>query len=108
MNVELLLKIKEQILKEPENFVMSVYHCGTAHCIGGWAQVMTGPRVDSMVTTDALNALDISLAQGDKLFYVAGWPTKFRLAYVNDVTREGRVKAAVDRIDHFIATNGEE
>lgn len=45
MNVELLLKVKDQILKEPRQFVMESWfrlsirdipNCGTAACIGGW------------------------------------------------------------------------
>lgn len=112
MNVELLRKVQEQILAEPKKFDMGDFdgetQCGTTHCIGGWAAKLEGLEISS---EGGREALDIDKDQAERLFYVTeddegpGWPLQFR----------GEKDAwlptpqqAVDRISHFIATEGRE
>jgi hypothetical protein len=132
MKVELLQLVKEQILKEPEQFDMMMWfqtapslrrpvpNCGTAACIGGWAMAISqgiSPReADNMRVfkqSDASRVLGLSLAEGTRLFHVMAWPIDFKSAFIQeeDNTLEGlqaRARIAAARIDHFIATNGRE
>lgn len=32
--------VKAKIIENPENLQMSKWHCGTAHCIGGWLETL--------------------------------------------------------------------
>lgn len=120
MNIELLLKVKEQILKEPKQFIMDrwfcnspdgnyeIPNCGTAACIGGWGWAISkglNPREARKYydENDFPKLFDISIYQASRLFYLARWPLKFReKGYSTNST------LAAARIDHFIATNGEE
>lgn len=49
MNVELLEKIREQIIAHPEQHDQQLWgfkaDCGTTHCIAGWAAVLTGQEI---------------------------------------------------------------
>ena len=120
MNVRLLRRIKKQILAEPNTFRMDVWSCGTAHCIGGWAAVLTGwtPRIEhggiahsatkgstcwdiGAITNDSL---DIDTIQRVRLTSESRWPDPFR----GGRTRKIRAELAAARIEHFIKTKGEE
>ncbi|MEB8381463.1 hypothetical protein NYW84_10485 [Acinetobacter junii] len=52
--IELLDQIREKILENPEHFNMSSWHshCGTSHCIAGWAQVLTTQEINSSTAED--------------------------------------------------------
>ncbi|WP_334069806.1 hypothetical protein [Acinetobacter colistiniresistens] len=52
--IALLDQIREKILANPEHFNMSSWHshCGTSHCIAGWAQVLTTQETDSAKAED--------------------------------------------------------
>lgn len=70
MNVKLLKKIKQTILRRPKQFYMNMWfetdereysHCGTAACIAGWAYTIGGdhkksktfsPKVAMLTLTD--------------------------------------------------------
>lgn len=41
VNIELLKKVMNQIIQEPETWDQSEWHseCGTAHCFAGWCEV---------------------------------------------------------------------
>lgn len=126
MNKELLLKIKEQILKEPTRFYMGDwnYNCGTAHCIGGWASVLSGRTPLSAIesfrggTSEqqiAAELLRLDYTTASALFHVSSWPPTFKNAYYviedkDDRTNRNQALAevAAQRIDHFIATEGRE
>lgn len=132
MNIQLLLQVKEQILKEPLQFRMEnwfsdvspffIPNCGTTACIGGWAVAILKqitPReaaLENGVTDFSRNAaaryaLLLTEAQAERLFYRTSWPDRFRDDYLwarhnQDMTKAAQV--AAERIDHFIATNGNE
>ena len=130
MNVELLLKIKGQILKEPKQFQMGQWfakslddktndipNCGTAACIGGWAMTidrgMNPKETDECFEVDfatkARNLLGLRYSQGLNLFILNNWPENFRNTYLEAVKASNLIEAAriaAKRIDHFIDTNG--
>lgn len=120
MNKELLLKVKEQILKEPKQFNMDnwftrapgVPNCGTACCIAGWALTLNmavSPNVARLSTADLLSSeiecaaaelLDTSDAH--KLFYVCNWPLELRHRYISSWRYSTVAQVAADAIDWFI------
>jgi hypothetical protein len=132
MNIELLNKVKEKILDEPGQFIMHMWtskelarfvrgkevkskrvtvNCGTAACIAGWACCITknlNPAQfnNSFDSPLFLNALELNSEQRDLLFDFDCWPPQFRV-HQNEGTR-AFARQAAKRIDHFIATNGEE
>lgn len=116
MNTELLLKVRAQILKEPERFSMDFFKleipCGTLHCIGGWALALSGFTIPSVDPTHAARAvLNLQYKQGAKLFFDCNWPTKLRREYFRAACngdRPAMATAAASRIDHFIKTGGRE
>lgn len=111
MNVELLRKIAAVIQEKPDEFDMkdfnaSLHDCGTTHCIGGWAAVLSG-----VTNTDAARKnLGLDKDQWDRLCYVDAdneyggcWPTKF---WGEDDPWKPTPQQAAARIEHFIATEG--
>lgn len=137
INVRLLRAIQRQIAKEPEQFCMSSWflkndaipNCGTSACIAGWAVTVSQktnplraaksmcPRFEERdvlvglandrVAPKARRLLGLSLMQGELLFYKENWPEQF--CYDSwGITAKERALLAIARIDHFIATNGEE
>lgn len=117
MNIQLLKKIRRQILRTPRKFDMRFLHtsfeskepvdfytrCGTAHCICGWAAVlMEDDQIQNGV--HGLGVFDITEKQGFSLFFTRSWPRKFRDAYENAPSYTAKAKFAAARIDHFIAT----
>lgn len=120
MNTDLLLKVKEQILREPKQFIMSHYfqdanqfgdtppNCGTAACIAGWALSIAGnvtPKEEARRGSYHLRArtlLDLDYDHAEELFDTAYWPTTFRSRYCNASTQEELAQIAADRIDAFI------
>lgn len=121
MNIPLLEKIAEVIEAQPELFDMGYWHCETTHCIGGWAQRLSG-RAENIDTQDMADLLGIELTSDDdclvydeceagRLFLSDNWPTQFRDAYEianNSDNQAMKAKVAADRIRHFIATSGRE
>jgi hypothetical protein len=118
MNTKLLLKVRDRILAEPEHFDMAEYFldqpCGTTACIAGWTKaIVTRQSLKncrrSHIWAFARNALGINEEQAKKLFYDDHWPHPFDFNYAeaNDNAKE-LAQIAADRINHFIATNGEE
>lgn len=128
LNVRLLRRIQNQILKEPRQFFMSwwftndpddvsakaIPNCGTAACIGGWA-VTLSQRVKparmyrkssySTYRTGVLAAELIRLPDGynrNKLFVTTMWPPEFHMRWRNAATPLARAKVAVARIEHLI------
>lgn len=102
MNVELLRKIAAVIQEKPAEFDISDYHteheCGTAHCIGGWAEVLSG-RPQTMVFTQPRDLLELTNKEAFRLFHAQLWPEQFD--YEDPAS-------AASRIEHFIATEGRE
>jgi hypothetical protein len=127
MNTQLLLKIADTIAKRPKGLVMRHWHadatigtcvrtpkCGTAHCIGGWAAILTGDNSRVTDNTPAVvrrygKLLGLSPAQAERLFFLYEWPIQFSTSY--GMESEGspeRAMIAVQRIQHFIKTDGRE
>ena len=119
INVELLRKVKEAILAEPEGFDMAWWHghrmgdgewCGTTHCLAGWVQVLQGmPPVDRGAFEDGRVVLGLNLDQASRLFSSRQWPVQFACDYamarfVED--RKEMARVAGERIEFFIRTNG--
>lgn len=42
MNIVLLRQIMRQIEDYPRSWNQGAWHCGKSHCIGGWAQILSG------------------------------------------------------------------
>jgi hypothetical protein len=111
MNVELLRKIAAVIQEKPREFDMSYFNsqehtCGTPHCIGGWAAVLTG----SQSNWNAQETLGISDDQWDRLCYPNEWPPQFLEEGQDEECRWSEItaKIATARIEHFIETGGRE
>ena len=99
INVGLLLKVADQITKHPEQFRMSVFDCGTAACIGGWAARLSEIEIKSIC--DYRIALGMSHAQELELFLEANWPIHFQSFYYPE-SPEIRASKAVLRIHAFL------
>lgn len=141
MNVELLRKVKEHILDEPQRLDMSMFGqrtegemappCGTTACIAGWAVILSDPKLFTVdieefddVLSDAYKTgrelLRITPGQARRLFFVGGWPLTFKekMRYLDMSDYDGtygtaglavlkaRAAVAAERIDYFIATDG--
>lgn len=110
MNIPLLRRIQRQIDKAPDKFAMDIVcketNCGTAYCIAGWAKVLSGitDSEDLRWSDGAEELLGIDHHSSRALFYTGNWPNQFQAP---DGTPE-LPALAIARIDHFIATNGEE
>ena len=120
MNVELLLKVKNQILCEPSQFTMMFFEFYGIRCILGWAVHLADLsneyaylfQIKHMIT-EASYVLDISVEQCYLLGYIERWPEEFRNAYKNvdgetEVMQRTHARIAGERIDHFIKTEGRE
>ena len=67
---ELLRAVVNKILECPEQWDQGDYHCGSTHCVGGWAQILGGRRENgSTAWNDAIELLKISEVDLDWLFY---------------------------------------
>lgn len=137
LNVELLRKIQAHITEEPRRFFMGWFvatgdpgkalspirgfipdeilydlpdtapACGTAACIAGWANILSGlsPK-QSEDSRAAANFLRLPEKDEDYtyLFSADDWPEPFAGEYAMARTPELRAKIACARIDHLIAT----
>ena len=71
MNKKHFKKILKKIKKYPESWNQRSYHCGTAHCIAGHAQIEMGkPPLDRDARSDAREYLDLSFAEADYIFAI--------------------------------------
>lgn len=122
MNTKLLLKVKAAILAEPRSFIMADWStqdpespCGTSACIGGWATALSRnpakPNLHDSHMSQGPDLMELSPDGENKLCYKGMWPQPFKDSYEKAEYAEDRnamAKAAADRIDHFIATEGRE
>lgn len=105
MNIPLLRRIQRQIDKAPERFQMAGWRketeCGTAFCIAGWAQALTG------VHADVARELGIhhDYEMQERLIWMRNWPVQFR---GNDDGSPEAADRAIRRIERFIQTEGRE
>lgn len=131
INVRLLRRIAKHIAAEPRRFQMGewIYRkeefpaklfpeyshrneptmhrfapCGTAACIGGWAEILAGVGKPGK----PLSSHQAIGGDTPALFNVDNWPSQFAQPYLDAATPAKRVRIAVKRIEHFIATEGTE
>lgn len=87
--------------------------CGTAACIGGWAHHLFKANGGTLVESDqAPNfnptvTLGLDHGEAKRLFYQVNWPSRFYWG-LKLQTPADRAAIAVERISHFIATEGKE
>lgn len=133
LNVELLRRIQVHITEEPRRFFMAwftargepgggwtrssvtlsdlaatVPPCGTAHCIAGWTNVLSGNDKAENYKA-ACDFLGLPFLNGDTFGYDAlfcdfDWPEPFQSRYGRAKTPQDRARIACERIDHLIAT----
>jgi hypothetical protein len=120
MNIELLEKVKNQILEHPESFNMISFEFKGVRCILGWAVKLGEVPEDLQAKFEvagpirkASYILDLTVAQCEMIGCTYSWPQQFRVAYTmvdgNTETQQRlRARIAAERIDHFIATEGKE
>ncbi len=136
INEPLLRKIQEEIRGNPSNFNMASYFggalsevdirigvlehkCGTTACIAGWALALN-PSVELQrvaycledydaddIEWKASNLLGMSQEQASRLFHTDQWPREFQSRY-DKCSHDEECQVAIERIEHFIQTNGEE
>lgn len=75
MNFDLYERVLNQIKTHPETWNQIYYHrfCGTAHCFGGWAEILSGnvqSREDLNTKLVATRELGISHSEANYLFSV--------------------------------------
>lgn len=124
MNRTLLLKVKEQILKEPNSFFMSGWvnknyfpfedyeltitkpDCGTAACIGGWTCLLGEANKQDVNekghSAVAAKLLGLEEHETGKLFSVERWPNHLYKRWGKAKSVEERAKIAAEVIDDFI------
>lgn len=73
----------------------------------GWPSVR-GDNTIKGCEHAARNVLGLSMAEGNRLFYLHEWPYKYQGAYNHAKSPKGRARAGHNRIRHFIATDGAE
>jgi len=71
------------------------------------------PSIGSQIEQVAMDELELTTAQKQRLFFFKnwtahkrGWPDNFQHMYENAQTPQGRLYAAIRRVEHFIKTNG--
>jgi hypothetical protein len=110
--IDLLRQVQAKIKAEPENFDMTDWHCGTAHCIGGWFCALAGSEHSLWELNN-----HFTTAEENRLCYVNYWPEQFSTAYLalcSDAwhpkpdKRKEAAEIAAQRIEHFILTEGRE
>lgn len=112
MNIEPLLKVKEQILKHPETFDINNWECKTTKCLAGWickfADIKVG--INNGYIFYASSILNLSKEEANKLFLLWHWPNEFKIRYNNakqGLSSETEAEVTAERIDYFIKINGE-
>ncbi len=135
LNVRLLRRIQKHILKEPRRFFMegvmvkfknqkqwdeaTMIHsdlspimppCGTAACIAGWANILSGRGSKNLSvaakTLGLSEEYDFSgtTCPADRVFAVMEWPQPFQDQYEQAKTPRRRARIATNRIEHLIKT----
>jgi hypothetical protein len=137
LNIKLLRRIQAHITEEPRRFTMGAFEiygepgtknwirdtctracttdispvvppCGTAACIAGWANAMTGAK-KGQLDDPSRAAKKLGLPDIDDTAYLFGnpeyyWPNPFGKLYAKARTAKQRAKIACARIDHLIET----
>jgi hypothetical protein len=134
LNIELFKKVRAKIARAPEAYDQSVEvystgnsPCGTAACIGGWADILSAPsaserdiRIRGRVNLDrAANALGLGGSSfwgeylrdeaTERMVLFTGdpadnWPEPFAKQWRRAKTSKAQAKIAVAYLDHIIET----
>ena len=102
--VELLRKVQQHLRDFPHEYNQNLI-CGTPCCIVGLAAHILG--IPFTIFDDCVEEFFLTREQFARLFWASDWPKKFfkgRPHRVCDIP----ASVAIDRLDHFIATDGEE
>jgi hypothetical protein len=131
INVELLRQVQNAIVKHAAHFNMGTWgygakkrhimhdessesECGTTACIAGFIVLLHDGKVGYGVAGRAAKLLGLDYdvwndeLNGNKLFHLSNWPTKFCRRYLQAKRNLTRARVAAERIEHFIQTNGAE
>ena len=132
INVRLLRRIQKHILEEPKRLDMGRWcrkkewdgfqlfpevfpECGMQACIGGWAIVLSGGRINRgfsplNMEDRAAKLLGLDEGQSSRLFFAREWPVRLiprpRNAEATRCQIMRDAKKAVERIDIFIESKG--
>jgi len=76
-------------------------------------ELKESPSYGGQIEQAAAEELELTTAQKQRLFFFKnwtvlkrGWPDNFQHMYENAQTPQGRLYAAIRRVEHFIKTNG--
>lgn len=119
MNIENLQKVADHIRKEDTNVDMGdslkSRDYGTVGCIAGWACFLAGKEQEAVdmewndIRDIATTYLDLSEHEATVLFHVTWWPKTYWYGLMSPTDFTGRKlynALVADRIEYFIATNG--
>ena len=96
MNRDTFQKVLDKISGDPSCWNQHDWHCGTQHCFGGWAQILSGKEVDPKTARrDARKFLQLSSKEADYLF--AGHRTLEDFQDFIERDRAGYDRAGYDR-----------
>ena len=71
MNIANFKKVLAHIEAHPDEWDQSIYHshCRTKHCLAGWAQILSGNKMNKMrARTDAMKYFDLMFDEKNYLF----------------------------------------
>ena len=71
MNLERHNQIIAMIEANPKSWNQLYWHCGTSHCYGGWAQVLSGATINKNTAfEDARRWLELSIFEAKEAFNI--------------------------------------
>ena len=88
-NLELHNRIIAQIEKDPDNWNQDKWECGTAHCYGGWAILLSGEKTDFYDPTLDVKKL-LNLSWGDTGYVISPCRTLKQLKALPEYIKSNR------------------
>lgn len=89
INKEGLLTALAQIETHPETHDQMTWHCDTAHCVGGWGQILAGKKPnDATAQRDARQFFGLTYYEADRLFAAHNTLDRIR-EIIEQLTAEG-------------------
>lgn len=120
INVELLEKVRDKILAEPESYnqnkfwhVSAAAPCGTTACIAGWAVALSCGDLKALhsltpveVHAAARDLIGVTDGEAFSLFGGAGlsWPEPFCTLFDKAANAHARAEVAASYLNHIIKT----
>ena len=94
-----------QIENHPETWDQKDWHCQTAHCFAGWAQILSGKRENNItVRRDARIFLGLSLREANYYFSSSRTLEELKTVLENFYNQDGFDRGGFDR--HGFDQNG--